>query len=164
MAGQRKHVIAICYGPIAFGPRYKSPWEDVWLRWKGKPGRRCYYSAPTLVCRAELVADLARHRERRKKRPKSNPTDIAYDEAILQALEDSPYAVDDWDPPNVYTCAIGLDRAEAERMLAFLLEHRYGVMNPKFKWKKKTDFCIMPTGFGDYSTIDETEIPSTERR
>jgi len=163
MPRQRKRVIATCYGPIAFGPHYKAPWEDVWLRWKGKPGRRSYFSGPTLICRAELVADLERHRKRRKKRPKSYATDIAHDEAILQALEDSRYAVDDWDPPNVYTRAIGLDRAEAERMLVFLLERRYGVMNPKFEWKK-TDFCITPTGFGDYSTIDETNIPSAVTR
>lgn len=162
MPRQRKHVMAICYGPIAFGPHYKSPWEDVWLRWKGKPGRRRYYTAPTLICRAELIADLERHRERQKKRPKLYVTDIAHDEAILRALECSPHAVDDWDPPNVCTRAIGIDRAEAERMLAFLLERRYGVLNPKFEWKR-TDFCITPTGFGDSSTISETQIPSTAR-
>lgn len=163
MPRQRKHVIAVCHGPIAFGPHYKSPWEDVWLRWKGKPGRRRYCSAPTLICRAELVADLERHRERRKSRAKSCAADLAHDEAILHALEASPYVVDDWDPPNVYTRAVGLDRAEAERMLAFLLERRYGVMSPKFEWKK-TDFCITPTGFGDYSTIDDPEISSADTR
>lgn len=133
MPRQRKRVIAICYGPIAFGPHYKSPWEDVWLRWKGKPGRRCYHSAPTLIWRAELLADVKRHRERQKKRPKWYADDIAHDEAMLYVLEDSPYAVDDWNPPNVYTRAIGMDRAEAERMLAFLLERGYAVLNPKFE-------------------------------
>jgi hypothetical protein len=38
MAGQRKRIVAVCYGPIAFGPQYRSPWEDVWIRWKAKPG------------------------------------------------------------------------------------------------------------------------------
>ena len=52
MAGQRKRIVAICYGPIAFGPQYRSPWEDVWIRWKAKPGRRLYYAAPTLFTNA----------------------------------------------------------------------------------------------------------------
>lgn len=161
MPRQRKHVIAVCHGPIAFGPHYKSPWEDVWLRWKGKPGRRRYYSAPTLICRAELVADLEWHHRLPKKGAQLQSSDTAHNEAMLQALERSPHVVDDWDPPNVYTRAVGIDRAEAERMLAFLLECRHGVLNPKFEWKK-TDFCITPTGFGDYSSINASQIPSTE--
>ncbi len=145
MPRQKKCVLAICHGPIAFGRRYKSPWEDVWLQWKGKPGRRSYYSAPTLICRAELVAKLERHRSRRKYAD-ARKADIAHDEAMLLALDRSPYVVDDWDPPNVYTRALGMDRAEAEGMLTFLLERRYRVRNPKFQWKK-ADFCITPTGF-----------------
>ena len=147
MAGQRKCILAICYGPIAFGPQYRSPWEDVWIRWKAKPGRRLYYAAPTLICLAELLADLQRTRERHRKRPR--PEDIAHDEAMLTALEVSPHAADDYDPPNVYTRAIGINRSEAERMLAFWLGRRHGIKNPKFEWRK-TDFCITPTGFGDY--------------
>jgi hypothetical protein len=69
MAGQRKRIVAVCYGPIAFGPQYRSPWEDVWIRWKAKPGRRLYYAAPTLICRAELLADLKWTRERNRLRP-----------------------------------------------------------------------------------------------
>lgn len=92
-------------------------------------------------------ADLERTRERYRTRPRFD--DIAHDEAMLAALERSPYAADDYDPPNVYTRANGINRAEAERMLAFLLERRHGVKNPRVEWKK-TDFCVTPTGFGDY--------------
>ena len=154
MAGQRKRILAICYGPIAFGPHYRSPWEDVWIRWKAKPGRRLYYVAPTLICRAELLADLKRTRERHRKRPRLQ--DITHDEAMLAALDVSPHAADDYDPPNVYTRATGINRAEAERMLAFLLERQYGIKHPKFEWKK-TDFCITPTGFGDYDDLGNGE-------
>jgi len=154
---QKKHVVTTCHGPIAFGPRYKSPWEDVWLQWKGKPGRRRYYSSPTLVCRAELVVDLERNRELLTQQGEMYATDVAHDEAMLDALERAPNAVDDWDPPNVYTRAVGIDRAEAERMLAFLLERRYGVLNPKFDWKRP-DVCISPTGFGDYSTTPKPQV------
>jgi hypothetical protein len=154
MAGQRKRIVAVCYGPIAFGPQYRSPWEDVWIRWKAKPGRRLYYAAPTLICRAELLADLKRTRERHRKRPRL--ADITHDEAMLAALEVSPHAADGCDPPNVYTRANGINRAEAERMLAFWLERRHGIKNPKFGWRK-TDFWITPTGFGEYQSPDSTE-------
>jgi hypothetical protein len=101
---------------------------DVWIRWKAKPGRRLYYAAPTLICRAELLADLKRTRERHRKRPRLE--DIAHDEAMLAALEVSPHAADDYDPPSVYTRAIGINRSETEQMLAFLLERRHGIKNP----------------------------------
>lgn len=94
-----------------------------------------------------LLADLERTRERHRKRPRLE--DITHDEAMLAALEVSPHAADDYDPPNVYTRARSINRAEAERMLAFLLERQHGIKNPKFEWKK-TNFCITPTGFGGY--------------
>ena len=159
MARRRKRIVAVCYGPIAFGPQYRSPWEDVWIRWKAKPGRRLYYAAPTLICRAELLADLKWTRERQRKRPQL--ADITHDEAMLAALEVSPYAADDCDPPNVYTRANGISRAEAERMLAFLLERRHGIRNPKFHWRK-TGFCITPTGFGEYQSPDSAESGAYE--
>ena len=50
------------------------------------------------------------HRLTRRRRP---------NEAMLAALEVSPHAADDCDPPNVYnTRANGIYRAEAERMLS----------------------------------------------
>ena len=87
------------------------------------------------------------HRLTRRRRP---------NEAMLAALEVSPHAADDCDPPNVYTRANGINRAEAERMLAFWLERRRGIKNPKFGWRK-TDFCVTPTGFGDYPSPDSAE-------
>jgi hypothetical protein len=48
-----------CHGRIAQGPAYKSPWEDVWLRWDSAPGE----VATTLKSRAELLADLKASRE-----------------------------------------------------------------------------------------------------
>jgi hypothetical protein len=82
---------------------------------------------------------------------------------MLHELDRCAHAVDTWDPPNVYTRALGIDRAEAERMLVFLLERRFGVRNPKFE-RRKTDFCITPTGFGDYSAIDDGSNPATDAR
>ena len=114
---------------------------------EGQTGPTSLLRRATLICRAELLADLERTRERHRKRPR--PEDIEHDEAMLTALEVSPHAADDYDPPNVYTRAIGINRSEAERMLAFWLGRRHGIKNPKFEWRK-TDFCITPTGLGDY--------------
>ena len=119
MSGPRKHVRAICYGPIAFGLHLQITMGRRLGPMDGQARRRVYYAAPTLICRAELIADLKRTRKRHRKRPRLE--DITHDEAMLAALEVSPYAADDYDPPNVYTRATGINRAEAERMLAFLL-------------------------------------------
>jgi hypothetical protein len=73
-----------------------------------------------------------------------------------KTLETQPYYVD---PPwpgkedkhleQVYTNAKGIDRAEAERMLAFYLAEVFGIKNPKFVWARP-EIIIMPTGFGNY--------------
>lgn len=168
----RKRVLCSCHGPIAFGPHYKSPWEDVWLRWKGKPGRKVYRAAPTLVCHRELYVELEMHAEIRKgplhplsigdiilpgtpevpmeERESWYLRDDEVMRSMLAALERAPYACDWQSYPErdkglstVYTKAAGIDRKEAERMLAYFLEVAYGVKNVKFDWKK-ADFCIEP--------------------
>lgn len=149
---KRKHIQAICHGPIAFGQNYKSPWEDVWLRWKGKPGRKRYYLGPTLCCHAELVADLQMDEELQVKHPDCDwSEDIARHRASLALLEHDEFSFDaDGKCPDIYTKAKGINRREAERMLAFMLERRFGIRNPKFDWRKQTSFCVTPTGFGNY--------------
>jgi hypothetical protein len=147
----KKHICAICHGLIAVGREYKSPWEDVWLRWKGRPGR-VFKAAPCLVCRAELLADLEMARQGHAEHPEFNyDVDIQNYEALLATLEHAPYARDDYEYPNIYTHAFGIDRAEAERMLAWFLEDKYGVKNPKFIWKRPKT-VVVPTGFGNYQT------------
>jgi hypothetical protein len=50
---------------------------------------------------------------------------------------------------NIYTKAKGIDRAEAERMLAFWMLKEHGIRNPKFVWNRP-EFIVEPMGFGDY--------------
>lgn len=172
---QRKRVVCIGHGPIFFGPHHKSPWEDVWLRWhKGKPSRGMARAAPTLECAAELRAELEMNEEIRRKPISHDSTaeerqawyreeDAVY-AAQLKELETQPYSSDtdfapkSWDNRpalgTVVTKANGIDRAEAERMLAYYLGRHYGLRNVKFVWKRP-DFCVQPAGFGNYD--DEGE-------
>ena len=208
---KQKRIRCFGHGPIFTGPQYKSPWEDVWLRWKGKPGRAVYHAAPCLQCSAEIQPELDLHQQIRdrdddvldgvlaedwektgedfamvgndlravadfgepqvitrtfrqvfdlpkttkKERASWYLEDDARMRAALKVLETQPYYVD---PPwpgqdkhleTVYTNAKGIDRAEAERMLAFYLAEVFGVKNPKFVWDRP-EIIIMPTGFGNY--------------
>ena len=52
-----KKITVDCYGPIAHNKKYKSPWEDVWLSWTGKPGRTKYYLAPCLCSKTNVETD-----------------------------------------------------------------------------------------------------------
>lgn len=183
----QKRIRCYCHGPIAFGSRYKSPWEDVWLKWKGKPGRAVYRAAPTLMCRQEIVADMEMHEHIRADRQghkmslgpsngfssEAQWTHSELSEAEWQEKQ-SRYRDDDEEChgllaqldrqqfvingagslASVYTNANGIDRAEAERMLAYFLRDQYDIHNPKFVWDKpdRELGAIMPHSFGDYAT------------
>lgn len=69
----------------------------------------------------------------------------ARDEArFLGTLERQPVVIDEIDPPNVYSRAEIIDRAEAERMLTFLLEARYRIRQPKFRWARTGKPFLQP--------------------
>ena len=133
---KRKIINVKCYGPIAAGPHYESPWEDVWLQWKGKPGRRKYSADPTLVGLHEALNDL-------KVAPAKDKPD---QREVLKQLKRQPYVVEITNLTHVYTRAEQFNRAEAERMLAYYLKERHGIANPKFRWRKST-FRLMPATF-----------------
>jgi hypothetical protein len=134
---KQKRVLCYSHGALAAGPHYQTHWEDVWLKWSGKPGQRIYRAAPMIATRADLEAELWINRESQRKRPEHDYGDeIRSDEALLAELDRGPYARNDWDCPSVYTNAAAIDRAEAERMLAWFMESAHGVRNPKFVWIK----------------------------
>lgn len=149
----RKHVQCYCHGAIAADPSYLSPWEDVWLRWKGKPGRKVYHASPCLLCSAEIVKDLALHEQIRTDRnePDWYRKEDATDQAMLAALETQEFVANgEGACLHLVTKAKGFDRKHAERMLAWWLEQEHGITNPKFIWDRP-EFVIQPYGFGDYS-------------
>ena len=58
-----KRVRVTCHEPIVADPAYRQPWADVWVTFTGKPGRRRYEFAPTLLSRPELDVDLSDARD-----------------------------------------------------------------------------------------------------
>ena len=177
----RKRILCFCHFPFAQYPDAKVPWDDVYLRWKAKPGRRVYRAAPCLVCKAEVLADLKMHEEIRNEKtirvwsltaedgfgskqseePLSEEViaehqtwyreDDARYRQVLEDLETQEFAMIGGEPGlTLYTSAKGINRREAERMLAWWLYGTQGFANPKFVWKKPK-YIVEPMGFGDYS-------------
>jgi hypothetical protein len=140
------------HGPLQAGPHYEVGWEDVWLSWRGKPGRRWYYAAPMIASRSDLEGELYITRKCALENPGLDFSDeIGYSERMLGQLDNAPYAADDTDCPNVYTNADVINRAEAERMLAWFLRERHGIKNPKFAWRKSKHGYATPVSFAGIS-------------
>lgn len=142
-----KRVRCLGHGPIFAGSHYRSGWEDVWLRWKGKPGRTIYRAAPCLISSGDLRGEIESCRWMLERHPgkydRHYQQDIAANEAILARLTEAPYWADDADCPNVYTRTDYIDRAEAERMIAWFLADRYGVKRPKLDWQRP-EIVVIP--------------------
>lgn len=138
-----KEIICHCHGLIGLSPDYKSPWEDVWISFKGKPGRKRYRFGPCLCSRANAESDLEFSRRMQEKHPEDDYSkEIGYAQTALEVLKTQERFVSrEWNMferriPQIYTRADTINRAEAERMLdAYLVE--LGVTGPKkFKWKR----------------------------
>lgn len=158
----QKRVRLFCHGALSAGPQYQTHWEDVWLRWKGKPGRKLYYAGPCLCTRADLESHLVIDRDLVRQYPGGwHDKNVAVSETLLAILDRQAFAVDDYDCPNVYTNADFIDRAEAERMLVWFLKERHGVTNPKFVWQKNKDkFFIMSHSFAGITAEQIQTLPS----
>jgi hypothetical protein len=163
---QRKVVRCFGHGVIHAGPHYQTHWQDVWLRWKGKPGQKVYRAAPCIVTRADLEADLVTDEVWAANYPEGHSfkenckKQVEYTKRMLAILDTQPFARDDYDCPNVYTNAEFIDRAEAERMLAWYLLDAHGVKNPKFDWEK-ADFII---GAASWAGITKEEVEAAMAR
>lgn len=154
---KQKRIICRSHSVLAAGPHYQTYWDDVWLRWKGKPGRRTYYEAPMLASRAHLEGELSTDKAMQQKSPKHDwAIDIVYSEKMLAMLDAAPYVREEGPCPNVYTNAEYIDRAEAERMLRWFLHETHGITNPKFIWKK-SDLIVHNVSFAK-QPMDQEDI------
>lgn len=134
-----KKITVKCYGPIAVGREHRSSWEDVWLSWTGKPGRKKYYLGPTLVSRTALEQD---HQINIKCR--FNDEIVRTSEVLKQVLAGNSWV--DWSNPNIptiYSPKEWIDRDEAERMIGELMLH-HGFTSIRCKWKRPK-MIIIPT-------------------
>lgn len=148
----KKTIRCISHGTIATNTFERSPWEDVWIEWTGKPGRKTYRAAPCLVCAAELLADLALHERVRSEQ--DEPTwYLDHDADIQQALRtaaDEGYAcMGTGAGLQIVTLEKGITRKEAERMLGWYLRRTHGIKHTRFSWQRPK-LVAQPTGFGNY--------------
>lgn len=140
-----KKITVDCYGPIAVGRKYQSPWEDVWLSWKAKPGRKKYYLAPCLIGKIDAEQSHELNLECVKIHPDTNWTEeIEQSKAAVEATSLGKIFIADPESaiPNVYTPKDFIDRAEAEKMIACLMK-LHGVKNIKCVWRKPR-FIVVP--------------------
>mgnify|MGYP000877351078 FL=1 len=150
----QKRIYCYSHGPLLY-PGCLVPWEDVWLRWKGKPGRTVYHAAPCLECSAELEAEIKLHqliRETNETARDENwyASDDAHYGRVLDALKTQEFVSSgEGAALTITTTARGISRQHAERMMAWWLEQEYGIKNPKFVWNKP-EIVILPHGFGEY--------------
>lgn len=150
-----------CTGPIALSRKYSCIWEDVYINWNIKPGRKNKkYLAPTLMSRTDIERDIELLKKEQKSVGKSygsninldevelcEEDEIEYNKEILQELDKGNIFIQkdmDDSTPDVVTPKEYIDRDEAERMLTKLLEEWFGLKNIKFKWKRP-NFVIIPT-------------------
>ena len=157
---KQKRVRCFGHGLLHMGPHYHTPWEDVWLRWKGSD-RKVYRAAPCLISANDVRGTLEASQQMLILEPTSKyreyyEEDIKKAQEMLAYLEEHPYHVKVDGFPDVTTRAPLIDRAEAECMLRHLLEVRYGVTNPKFVWEKpdRTFGPILPHSF---ASLEPTE-------
>lgn len=140
-------VNVLCTGPIAISRKYCCTWDDVWINWNVKPGRKNKkYLAPTLMSRTDIERDLENHKkefEELKEKESDDivfiETEIEYDKEILQELDKGNIFIQkDMDDliPDVVSPKEYINKDEAERMLTKLLEEWFGLKNIRFKWKR----------------------------
>ncbi|MBN1569114.1 MAG: hypothetical protein JXA73_14790 [Acidobacteria bacterium] len=141
-----KKIRVSCYGPIAVSRRYRSPWEDVFLSWTGKPGRRKYHLMLSLISRKvaerdhqeDTMSPVQSHDAKSSDLMRQSGPDI---EAI--ALGKIHVIMNGSDNlPDVYTPKEYIDRAEAERMIAVVMR-LHGFDSIRCKWKRPK-FIITP--------------------
>jgi hypothetical protein len=144
---QRKHIRVHCYGPIAVSKDYESSWEDIWLRWKDRPGHA--RKAMVTICgRANLENDIDIQREclaDATRDKKDYAHEFSAELATLRGVLDKlttpesiavyPREAED-NCPDLYCGREMLTRADAERVMAWWLEKKHGVRNVKFCWRR----------------------------
>jgi hypothetical protein len=146
-----KKIKVKCYGTVAVDKQAKSPWEDVYLEWTEKPGRKKRNIGLTVISKSNLEMDLKINKELVAKFPECDiQKDIDYELKALKELEknqvyihaiasDYPDRDDYKDLLEVFTSKEYLDRAEIDRLIGIVAD-RYGYPHVVTKWKRPSFF------------------------
>ena len=149
---QRKRVRVTCYGPMSVYPEAESPWEDVWVSWKTRPGRSRERYIVTVAGRQNLESDLnivskclddavAEHDE---KLIETFKVDLLQLQRILAAVSLCG-VLDETDKDgcvDIYVNKEFLNRVDTENALISWLEREHGVKRPKFAWRRPKAFIL----------------------
>lgn len=135
---KHKKIKVSCCGPIAFKDTYKSMWEDVWLTWTSKPGRKKNYLGPTLISFYDAIRECKQLVELQKDNP-----DLDYSEEIQEynnLIKDSQsngFSISwvDKKCPTVITDKECINREEADKMINYLMQY-FGFKKVTTKWTR----------------------------
>jgi hypothetical protein len=143
---QRKRVRVKCYGAIALSPDYESPWEDVWVRWKTRPGHSTRWRVATVVGRVNLERDFKlaseglAEAERDKDESLANDyrEDVGFYGKVLRGISLHGVEINEAGEggPDIYVNKPMLNRADAEHALSEWLDRAYYIREPKFEWDR----------------------------
>jgi hypothetical protein len=142
---KKKRIRVFCHGPIAFGTRYESPWEDLHYSWKVRPGRPrvmsgfCVESLDTALNEAAMQADFERDY------PQHADGEAQRQAEQAEAARRDGIAVNDWshDYPTVSVAEDSVTRAVAERAMTWALTTHHGLRGPfKFAWRRPEHVVI----------------------
>lgn len=161
----KKEVFVSVSGFIGKDPRYEPGWEDVWLKFKGKPGRMKYSYGPTLLSKLSAQADLDISLE--LQRLKGQRIDKSWmSEGLARLYEGEEFYTCDFSEeidrhryilghikyeddifidtenqsyrdkiPNIYSGRALLNYGTINRMISFFMKH-LGYPDCKLKWDK----------------------------
>jgi hypothetical protein len=143
----RKHIQLRCHGPVAVSRRNESPWEDVWLRWRDRPGRPRRLG-PVLIGRLDLEEDIEFTKSLIESYPDTQEfrDELVEKELALREVQTGAFAVSGSAKDGsfaLYTPAEWITQREAERMIGWYLATHHGIKNPKFKWRRPK-YVIIP--------------------
>lgn len=135
-----------CYGPIAVDKTAECLWEDVYMYWTQKPGRKKKRVWAVLDAKVNIKKDIDGYKRMNEDGVVDVSEEIDEMEEILKEVEKGEIFVriEDDDYVDIYTPKDFINREEAEKMMTEYLR-KIGMNNElRFKWRR-TNFIIMPT-------------------
>jgi hypothetical protein len=155
MKKQRKKVKVSCHGPISLGNQYKSPWEDVWIRYKIKPGKSHQFWF-TFISYPSFQSDIELNNQCSKENPDLDfSNESKYYEDILEHLKSNDFYFNR-EAGDIISKAKYIDRDLVEKLLDWYMKTK-GYTNVKYYWKRP-DILVQPVCFSNYKEDEEDGI------
>ena len=146
---KRKRVDVYCHGPIAVDHSCEVTWEDIWLRWKTRPKRR-HRLFPCVMSKVDVVREMERESsfasEYQDEHTDWDWSHLPHLREIIHRLDQGErfmaFETDEDHGGYLYLADEYLTWSNANEALTWLLG-RYGVRNPRLKWKRPS-YVVYP--------------------